>query len=197
MPLTEKGSKIKSAMEEQYGPEKGERVFYASRNAGTISGVDAMPAKHPFGAEDPVTKNESISGDQEYPTHERPLDPEPETEHPQEHPGESTPPENSSPGEDCADDLGMSNPLTDQATAMPSSPPPAPASGFDALAGDIGGAITGGAMPQGWGEGWRGPTSDGPTGDALATEYSLADILREGAKHWDQWTERPLGPDQK
>jgi hypothetical protein len=44
MPLTEKGEKIKSAMEQQYGPEKGERVFYASKNAGTISGVDARRA---------------------------------------------------------------------------------------------------------------------------------------------------------
>jgi hypothetical protein len=40
MPLTEKGEKIKSAMTEEYGPEKGERVFYASKNKGTISGVD-------------------------------------------------------------------------------------------------------------------------------------------------------------
>jgi hypothetical protein len=41
MPLTEKGDKIKRAMTEQYGVEKGERVFYASKNKGTISGVDA------------------------------------------------------------------------------------------------------------------------------------------------------------
>ncbi len=40
MPLTPKGRKIKKAMKKQYGPEKGERVFHASRNAGTISGVD-------------------------------------------------------------------------------------------------------------------------------------------------------------
>src|SRR6516162_8777825 len=40
MPLTEKGEKIKSAMEKQYGAEKGERVFYASKNKGTIAGVD-------------------------------------------------------------------------------------------------------------------------------------------------------------
>jgi hypothetical protein len=29
-----------SAMTKEYGPEKGERVFYASRNAGKISGVE-------------------------------------------------------------------------------------------------------------------------------------------------------------
>jgi hypothetical protein len=40
MPLTEKGEKIKGAMEEKYGAEKGEKVFYASKNKGTISGVD-------------------------------------------------------------------------------------------------------------------------------------------------------------
>lgn len=40
MPLTKKGAKIKAAMAEQYGAKKGEQVFYASRNAGTVKGVD-------------------------------------------------------------------------------------------------------------------------------------------------------------
>jgi hypothetical protein len=40
MPLTEKGEKIKGAMEKKYGPEKGEEVFYASKNKGKITGVD-------------------------------------------------------------------------------------------------------------------------------------------------------------
>ena len=40
MPLTKKGKKIKRAMAEEYGPERGERVFYASANKGTIKGVD-------------------------------------------------------------------------------------------------------------------------------------------------------------
>ena len=40
MPLTEKGKKIKAAMVAKYGPEKGEEVFYASKNKGTITGVD-------------------------------------------------------------------------------------------------------------------------------------------------------------
>jgi hypothetical protein len=39
MPLTKKGKKIKNAMQEQYGKKKGEKVFYASQNAGTISGT--------------------------------------------------------------------------------------------------------------------------------------------------------------
>ena len=40
MPLTEKGEKILASMKSQYGPEKGEQVFYASKNAGKITGVD-------------------------------------------------------------------------------------------------------------------------------------------------------------
>ena len=40
MPLTKKGQKIKAAMTEQYGPKKGEQVFYASINAGKISGAE-------------------------------------------------------------------------------------------------------------------------------------------------------------
>lgn len=44
MPLTKKGSKIKAAMTRPksqggYGKAKGERVFYASENKGTIKGV--------------------------------------------------------------------------------------------------------------------------------------------------------------
>lgn len=40
-PLTEKGKEIMKAMKEQYGEEKGEQVFYASKNKGSISGVDS------------------------------------------------------------------------------------------------------------------------------------------------------------
>jgi hypothetical protein len=40
-PLTPKGSKIKAAMQREYGPERGERVFYASKNSGRIEGVDS------------------------------------------------------------------------------------------------------------------------------------------------------------
>lgn len=39
MPLNEKGRKIKAAMAREYGPEKGEQVFYASENKGSIKGV--------------------------------------------------------------------------------------------------------------------------------------------------------------
>ena len=40
MPLTDKGKKIMRAMKAEYGDKKGESVFYASRNAGKISGVE-------------------------------------------------------------------------------------------------------------------------------------------------------------
>lgn len=39
MPLTKKGKKILTAMKKQYGDEKGEKVFYASQNKGTIKGT--------------------------------------------------------------------------------------------------------------------------------------------------------------
>ena len=40
MPLTKKGNKIIRAMESEYGEKKGEQVFYASKNAGKIKGVE-------------------------------------------------------------------------------------------------------------------------------------------------------------
>lgn len=39
MPKTKKGIKIIAAMIKKYGKKKGETVFYASENAGTIKGV--------------------------------------------------------------------------------------------------------------------------------------------------------------
>ena len=39
MPLTTKGKKIKASMQETYGAEKGEQVFYASQNVGRIKGT--------------------------------------------------------------------------------------------------------------------------------------------------------------
>jgi hypothetical protein len=39
MPLTEKGREIKANMTKEYGKEKGNEVFYASANKGTITGV--------------------------------------------------------------------------------------------------------------------------------------------------------------
>jgi hypothetical protein len=40
MPLTKKGAKVMRSMKGQYGAEKGEAVFYASKNAGKLKGVD-------------------------------------------------------------------------------------------------------------------------------------------------------------
>lgn len=46
MPLTEKGKKIKAAMAKEYGSKKkGDEVFYASANKGTIKGVEGKKKK--------------------------------------------------------------------------------------------------------------------------------------------------------
>ena len=46
MPLTDKGKKILGSMKEQYGSKKGESVFYASANKGTITGIEKR--KHAY-----------------------------------------------------------------------------------------------------------------------------------------------------
>ena len=40
MQLNEKGKKIMKSMRKQYGKKRGEQVFYASKNKGTIKGVE-------------------------------------------------------------------------------------------------------------------------------------------------------------
>lgn len=45
MPLNAKGKKIKSKMESTYGKKKGDSVFYASENKGTIKGVTKRKKK--------------------------------------------------------------------------------------------------------------------------------------------------------
>ena len=40
MPLTSKGRKVMAAMRKQYGKKRGTSVFYASRAAKKIKGVD-------------------------------------------------------------------------------------------------------------------------------------------------------------
>jgi len=49
MPLSKKGAKIHAAMVEQYGAKRGEEIFYASKNKGTISGVDKPKKKKKTG----------------------------------------------------------------------------------------------------------------------------------------------------
>jgi uncharacterized protein len=59
MPLTAKGESLLEKFKEQYGEEEGTRIFYASKNAGKITGVDAHPRRRrrkvqqrdPFGRE--------------------------------------------------------------------------------------------------------------------------------------------------
>lgn len=45
MPLNKKGRRIMRAMQKSYGTKKGKRVFHASRNAGTIKGVEKKRRK--------------------------------------------------------------------------------------------------------------------------------------------------------
>lgn len=45
MPLNRKGSKIMRNMEKEYGDKKGKSVFYASRNKGSIKGVEGSKSK--------------------------------------------------------------------------------------------------------------------------------------------------------
>lgn len=45
MPLTPKGKKIEHAMEKEYGSGTGKHVFYASKNAGKIKGVEGAKSK--------------------------------------------------------------------------------------------------------------------------------------------------------
>ena len=44
MPLTSKGETIKSALQEEYGKERGEKILYAGKNKGTFTGIDSIPA---------------------------------------------------------------------------------------------------------------------------------------------------------
>lgn len=47
MPLTKKGTKIKSAMDSEYGKKKGDQVFYASINKGKIKGAEGKSKAKP------------------------------------------------------------------------------------------------------------------------------------------------------
>jgi hypothetical protein len=43
MPLSKKGKEIIDNMHSQYGKKKGDAIFYASKNAGTIKGIEKKP----------------------------------------------------------------------------------------------------------------------------------------------------------
>jgi hypothetical protein len=47
MPLNRKGREIKKNMEHEYGKKKGEKVFYASENKGTITGITGRSKAKP------------------------------------------------------------------------------------------------------------------------------------------------------
>lgn len=169
MPLTPKGEKILSSMEETYGPEKAERVLYASQNAGTISGIDtAWHGGGPFGT---MRDQANIGAD--------PGLPEPDLSHPQHYPGESAPPEPAVPS--------GPPPTPDQAAAAgsPVAPSPAVPPPFGGLATDqtqVYGGLAGGIQEQRWGQTqW---------GDGLPSGLTLGDI-REDAEGWAaQWLPR-------
>lgn len=66
MPMTKKGKKIMAAMVKEYGPEKGKRVFYASRNKGTIKGVERKKLHNPH---EPYGDNAAKSSSPATPTY--------------------------------------------------------------------------------------------------------------------------------
>lgn len=45
MPLNKKGKDIMKSMKKSYGKKKGEQVFYASKNKGTIKKVEKKSGK--------------------------------------------------------------------------------------------------------------------------------------------------------
>jgi len=59
-PLTMKGQKILAAMKKVYGEEKGEQVFYASKNKGTISGVDGKTKDEEVHLSGSINKDKSV-----------------------------------------------------------------------------------------------------------------------------------------
>lgn len=48
MPLTKKGKEILAHMRTEYGGDKGKKVFYASKNKGTIKGVEGHQGTETF-----------------------------------------------------------------------------------------------------------------------------------------------------
>jgi len=59
-PLTKKGEKILAAMKKVYGEEKGEQIFYASKNKGTISGVDGKTKDEEVHLSGSINKDKSV-----------------------------------------------------------------------------------------------------------------------------------------
>lgn len=173
MPLTETGQKIMANMKKQYG-ERGEEVFYRSLNAGQIpasahtDGHDAVPDEadcdspaEDQGSPPPVLGDQTVvqtrevedQGEASNIGREPPPLPKPDFEHPQMHPNASTPPEK------ATGDHGWG--MRDASVGY--------------------GGVTGGAIPQDWGDAGR------RLEDALPSSVSLNDILKGSEAHWPQW----------
>jgi len=45
MPLNKKGKKVKKAFEKEYGKKKGDSIFYASINSGTVKNATKKKSK--------------------------------------------------------------------------------------------------------------------------------------------------------
>ena len=60
MPMTEKGKKIKSAMKQKYGKKKGESVYHASRQKGTIKGVEKKGDRESFNESRQAAKKDDL-----------------------------------------------------------------------------------------------------------------------------------------
>jgi hypothetical protein len=67
MPLTSKGKKIMASMKKRYGKNKGEEVFYASKNKGTIEGVEETKENKPMNHLEKFI-NQILLGEQTDPT---------------------------------------------------------------------------------------------------------------------------------
>jgi hypothetical protein len=160
MPLTAKGSEIMANFKKEYGEEQGERYFYAAKNAGTITGVDAMEEKPEEDCGDqPMTTTMPVPPTPDETPVTTPV-PKLETEHPQLHPDGSSPPEPALGGDEA--NFGMRD---------------ATGAGW--------GGIAGGVIPQDWGGDAAPLIADMlPSGG-----MSLADICRAGRGFWGQWGE--------
>lgn len=75
MPLNKKGLKIREKMEEFYGKKRGDSVFYASENKGSIKGVTKKKAKKDpkEAGENEATERESAATERKegHPVHKK------------------------------------------------------------------------------------------------------------------------------
>ena len=61
MPLTEKGRKVKKAMEHAYGKDKGKKIFYATENKGKVKELIKKKKKKNKMADSPFIGGRSSS----------------------------------------------------------------------------------------------------------------------------------------